>query len=269
MPADLEQVKAGLTEGEEKDPHAHPQDLPQTPPARVYVSTSPAELIEIKGEPQYSPIPQTQLVYVTNTDRDIFMDVKGQLFYVLLSGRWFQAKTLQGPWSFVSGATLPREFSRIRPESPKGYVLVSVPGTQQAQEAVIANQIPQTAAVKRSEAKLEVRYDGEPKFAPVPGTSMEYAVNTDSEVIHAEGRYWACRNAVWFTSDSPLGPWQVADFIPAEIRTRLRQAGQPRQRIALRQAGVVDSSRSLWVAYRNNKALVTAERHGVQIPGPL
>ena len=216
-PAGLDEVKAQLTQGEEKDPHAHPQDLQQTPPARVYVSTSPAELIEIKGDPQYSPIPRTQLVYVTNADRDIFMDVKGQMFYVLLSGRWFEAKTLQGPWSFVPGAKLPRDFAMIPPESPKGYVLASVPGTQQAQEAVIANQIPQTAEVKRSEAKLNVHYDGEPKFSPIPGTSMQYAMNTDSEVIQAQGRYWVCSNAVWFVSDSPEGPWQVADTIPPEI----------------------------------------------------
>jgi len=216
-PADLEQVRALMTDGEEKDPHAHPQDLQQTPPATVYVSTTPAELIEIKGEPRYSPIPQTQLVYVTNTDRDLFMDIRGQMFYVLLSGRWFQSKTLQGSWSFVPGAKLPRDFSLIPPESQKGYVLASVPATRQAQEAVIANQIPQTAAVKRSEAKLKVRYDGDPKFSPIPGTSMEYAVNTDSEVIYAQGRYWACSNAVWFVSDFPQGPWQVADTIPPEI----------------------------------------------------
>lgn len=46
---------------------------------------------------------------------------------------------------------------------------------------------------------------------------MEYAVNTSSEVIHASGRYYAVENGVWFTSDSALGPWSVADTIPAEI----------------------------------------------------
>jgi len=218
-PADLDQVRAGLLAEEEKDPHAHPQDLPQVPPARVFVSTSPAELIVIQGEPQFSPISKTELVYVTNTDRDVFMDVKGQMFYVLLSGRWFQAKTLQGPWSFVSGARLPRDFTSIPAESAKGYVLASVPGTQQAREAVIANQIPQTATVKRSEAKLNVRYDGDPKFRPIVGTPMEYAVNTDTEVILAEGRYWACTDAVWFVADGPQGPWEVTDYIPSMIYT--------------------------------------------------
>jgi len=218
-PSDLEKVKTGLQEGEEQDPHAHLQDLPQIPPAVVYVSTVPAELIETTGDPRYSPIPKTQLSYVTNTDRDIFMEIKGQMFYVLLSGRWFQAKTLLGPWSFVSGAKLPRDFAMIPPQSAKGHVLGSVPGTEQAREAVIANQVPQTASVKRSEAKLKVRYDGAPQFKTIPGTPIEYAINTDNEVIRAEGRYWACRNAVWFVADSPVGPWEVTDYIPARIYT--------------------------------------------------
>ena len=216
-PADLEQLKASLADGEEQDPHTHPQDLPPAPPAMVYVSTVPAELIETKGEPRYSPIPKTQLVYVTNTDRQLFLDVKSQVFYVLLAGRWFETKNLEGPWSYLSGAKLPRDFRLIPPGSAKGDVLASIPGTEQAQEAVIANQIPQTAAVKRSNAGLKVRYDGDPKFKPVEGTSMEYAVNTDSEVLYAQGRYWVCSNAVWFVSDSPLGPWEVTDTIPAEV----------------------------------------------------
>ena len=37
------------------------------PPAAVFVSTTPAELIQTTGAPQYSPIPKTQLAYATNT----------------------------------------------------------------------------------------------------------------------------------------------------------------------------------------------------------
>jgi hypothetical protein len=98
-------------------------------------------------------------------------------------------------------------------------VLVSIPGTEQAKEAIIANQIPQTATVKRSEAKLTVAYDGAPQFRPIEGTSMEYAINTSSEVVHAAGRYYAVNNGIWFVSDVAVGPWAVADNIPPEIYT--------------------------------------------------
>ena len=46
---------------------------------------------------------------------------------------------------------------------------------------------------------------------------MQYAVNTSAEVIHADDRYYAVQHAIWFVADSPLGPWAVADMIPAEI----------------------------------------------------
>ena len=48
---------------------------------------------------------------------------------------------------------------------------------------------------------------------------MEYAINTSAEVIHADGRYYAVQHGVWFVADSSLGPWAVADMIPAEIYT--------------------------------------------------
>ena len=136
---------------------------------------------------------------------------------MLIAGRWYQSKTTDGPWTCISGSQIPKDFTKIPPENPKYSVLVSIPGTEQAKEAVIANQIPQTAAVKRSEAKLAVTYDGAPQFQPITGTAMEYAVNTSSEVVHASERYYAVSNGVWFVGDAPVGPWAVADTIPTEI----------------------------------------------------
>jgi hypothetical protein len=119
----------------------------------VYVSTVPAELLVTRGEPAYTPIAQTSLLFVTNSDTDIFMDTKSQQYYVLLAGRWFRAKSLQGPWAWVPGEQLPRDFSKISPMSAKGHVLASIPGTEQAREAVIANGIPQTATGIHSSAR--------------------------------------------------------------------------------------------------------------------
>ncbi len=218
-PQDLEDVKQQFIKDEEEEPRAQPTKTPAGIPPAVYVSTVPAELLVTRGEPAYAPIPKTGLLYVTNSDNDIFMDTKGQQYYTLLAGRWFRAKSLAGSWDWVPGEQVPRDFTRISAESPKGHVLASIPGTEQAREAVIANQIPQTATVRRKEARLEVHYAGAPQFRPIEGTNMEYAINTSSEVIHAEGRYYAVQHGVWFVADSPLGPWAVADMIPAVIYT--------------------------------------------------
>jgi hypothetical protein len=220
-PAGLAAAKAQIEAGEEKDPHDHSKDAGPSPtsgsPPAVFVSTTPAELLVTRGAPQLSPISKTKLLYVTNTDNNIFLDVPTQSYYVLLSGRWYQGKSLTGPWTWVSWSQLPRDFAKIPPDGPKGSVLTSIPGTEQAKEAVIANQIPQTAAVRRSEAKLEVRYDGAPQFRPIEGTSLQYAANSAYDVIQAGASYYACHNGVWFAAGTPNGPWAVADTIPPEI----------------------------------------------------
>jgi hypothetical protein len=87
----------------------------------------------------------------------------------------------------------------------------------EAREAVIANQVPQTAVVKRNDAKLTVQYDGAAQFQPIEGTNLEYAINTSTDVIHAEGRYYALQDGIWFVSSSPPGLWVLADTIPAAI----------------------------------------------------
>ena len=55
-----------------------------------------------------------------------------------------------------------------------------------------------------------MKYDGEPKFEPIRGTSLSYAVKTDSSVLRHENRFYLCEQAVWYVSVSPKGPWEVA-----------------------------------------------------------
>ncbi|HEX7254148.1 MAG TPA: autotransporter, partial [Thermoanaerobaculia bacterium] len=185
----------------------------------IHVSSSPAELLATRGKPQLSPVENTQILYVTNSDDDIFLDTSTQAYFVPLSGRWFRAKTLNGPWAFVPGDTLPPDFKKIPDENPKGKVLASVAGTPEAEQAAIADEIPQTAQVDRGEAKLEPKYDGDPQFAPTDSdTGLQYAVNSPTPVVRVNPQtYYAVDNGVWFTSSAPIGPWIVADTIPAVI----------------------------------------------------
>ena len=78
-----------------------------------------------------------------------------------------------------------RTFAAIPDDSPKENVKASIPGTEQAEEAVVANSVPQTAQVKRSEAKFAPVYDGEPKLAPIEGTKLQYVVNTSAPIDRA------------------------------------------------------------------------------------
>jgi hypothetical protein len=186
-------------------------------PPEIVVSTEPAELIQLNGEPQFSPVTNTKLLYLTNTNSDVFMNITDQCYYVLLSGRWFRAPKLDGPWQFVSGSKLPQDFGEIPPEDAKGSVLASVPGTPQARDAVAAAEVPQTATVDRGKATFSATYDGEPQFKPIEGTDMAYAANSPDDVIRVEDKYYAVSDGVWFAADNPLGPWAVCTFVPPDI----------------------------------------------------
>jgi hypothetical protein len=185
----------------------------------VYVSTVPTELLLTQGQPQFTPIPGTALLYVENSGNDIFMNNFDQRFFVLVAGRWFTSSSLQnGSWAYVQGGDLPSDFAEIPPSSPKASVLVSVPGTPQAKEALIANQIPQTATISRTAAKLDVKYYGVPNLRPIEGTNLQYAANTDVPVIYVPGgTYYAVQNAVWFQSSNATGPWAVTTSVPSAI----------------------------------------------------
>ncbi len=183
----------------------------------VFVATTPAAIIVTNGPPQYVAVTGTSLQYVANTDAALFRDAGGKYYY-LVSGRWFAAPSLDGPWTFAT-ASLPPDFARIPATGPRGFVLVSVPGTPQAQEALIQSQIPQQATLNKAAAKLEVVYAGPPKFVPIPGTSMLYAVNTSFNVIQTPDGYFSCYRGAWFAAPAPIGAWTLAGTVPAVIYT--------------------------------------------------
>ncbi len=183
---------------------------------QIIVSTEPTELIFAKGEPNWTPITGTQLLYMSNTDSNVFMDVGAQQYYVLLSGRWFTSKSLDGGWTYMASKQLPADFAKIPPNSAKGFVLANVAGTEQATEAVHDAYLPQTAVIDRKTATTEVKYAGDPQFKPVEGTSMQYAVNTATPVFSSGSKYYAVDQGVWYEADSPQGPWRVSVSPPAE-----------------------------------------------------
>ena len=186
----------------------------------IYARTEPAELIVIDGDPTLSLIANSDLAWVNNSEADLFLSASDGHFYFLVSGRWFKADTLDGPWTFAT-PDLPADFLSIPDDHPRADVRALVPGTPEAEEAVMLAQIPQKATVDREglETEVEVEYAGEPEFSPIDGTAMSYGVNTANDVIKVGDLYYLCFQAVWFVSTGPAGPWEVTDAVP---RTDLR-----------------------------------------------
>ena len=185
----------------------------------VILSEEPAELILLDGNPDYEPVAGTGLLWVSNTESDVFRMGKDGAFYYLVAGRWFSAPALEGPWTFAT-PSLPDDFKKIPAEHKRSRVLASVPGTPQAAEAVLLAQIPQTARVNKKEVKApEVSYQEAPKFEPIGETKVERAVNTDKNVLKVGETYYLCYDGVWFSAPAPEGPWTATASVPGEIYT--------------------------------------------------
>lgn len=186
----------------------------------VVVSTKPAVLLDLDGAPQLQPYDNSSLMYATNTDKDLFLDIPTQEYYFLAAGRWYATKDLRkGPWRFVASDALPAGFAQVPEGSAKDGILAHVSGTDAAREAARDANIPQTARVDRRTATVAVTYDGPPQFQRIAGTDVYSAVNASTVVLRIRGLYYVVDNAVWFEGTSPDGPWTVSTAVPAEVNS--------------------------------------------------
>src|SRR6516164_6500689 len=190
------------------------------PTPDVFYSDKPAEIILFDGQPAYTQIPDTELEYATNTNSVVFQYKPTKQFYYLTAGRWFSAADLKGPWTYAT-PDLPPDFAKIPSSSPASAILATVPGTEEAKDAVLLAQVPTTMTVnaKTAASKVKVAYAGDPKFEPIKGTSMQYATNTADKVIKVGDVYYLCLQGVWFMSPNPTGPWTTCTSVRQEIYT--------------------------------------------------
>lgn len=195
--------------------------IPGVPAANIpaiFVAHGPTEMIVTNGAPQLEAIPGTGLQFVTNTENDLFYYGADKQYYLLAAGRWFKSAAIAGPWAATSDA-LPADFKKLPADARFNDVLAAVPGTVAANEAMIMASIPQKATINRNDVKLAVTYEGDPKFQPIPTSTVQYASNTPFSVLLVDGKYYCCNNAVWFEAPAATGPWVVCTAVPAAIYT--------------------------------------------------
>lgn len=187
----------------------------------VFYSENPAEIILFNGQPVFQPVAGTSLKFASNTASDLFFSGMTNQYYYLTAGRWFASPNLQGPWTYAT-EVLPGDFKAIPSTSEPGRVLSSVPGTPEAEDAVMIAQIPTQIQVNASQAAAQVKvtYSGMPQFESIQGTSLSYVVNSPQKIIMvSSNQYYLCSQGIWFWSANPQGPWQTATSVPAVIYT--------------------------------------------------
>lgn len=108
----------------------------------IVVAKQPTELIVSDGKPRWVTLSKGDVLYVQNTEMPWLRELASGNMYLLLSGRWFRAKIIMGPWTFVRADELPKSFAEIPPASDIGGIRTSVAGTPEAEEAILDAKIP-------------------------------------------------------------------------------------------------------------------------------
>ena len=217
-----EQVPDEVRQVVEEEPDQDAEAIDPVP-VKIIVALGPTELIVSDGDPSWSPVVGMELLFMSNTDSNVFLELATGHHFLLLGGRWFRGSLRQSNanWQPVPNDALPAAFADIVEDSRRGEVLTHVAGTSQAQDAVLENSLPETAAVKRGGTSFEADWDGEPQFETVQilGQHDEvlYAINTVDSVFKVGDTYYACEEGVWYESRSAFGPWTVATYIPSAI----------------------------------------------------
>jgi len=214
-------AKEGRVDLLDGGPHADPKPTLASGVPAIYVTERPSELIVFKGQPNLVPLPNTNLLWASNTAADVFVYTSNNDYYILISGRWYRGAGLDGPWTYVAANALPADFARIPKNGPASVVLASVAGTPEAREALIANTIPQDATISRTSGpKFVPSFDGAPQYQPIVGTSLQYVANSRVPIIVVNPTsYYAVTGGVWFQASALTGPWTIATFLPSVIYT--------------------------------------------------
>ena len=196
-----------------------PPSLKTTPLPTIHVATDPTELIVFEGPADWVPIPGTDLLYVTNTVANVFKYLVDQQTYVLVSGRWFRAPAFNGPWSFVPGKDLPKDFARFPTPASRKTCSRRCPARRRPSRPSSRTASRRRRKVDRLATHMPAPvFDGAPQLKPIEGTSLSYVANTATPVIEVNPTTWyALENGVWFVGTSASGPWVVAATVPAVI----------------------------------------------------
>ena len=182
-------------------------------PPQIFYSRTPAVIINLDGDPIWSPIKENDLKYAVNTNWDLFQFAPTNTYYLRNNDTWLKtADVMKGPWA--PAGTLPDSFKKLPPDENWKEVKAAIPG-----KAVAASAVPTVFAATRP-AEL-ILLTGAPRYSPVAGTGLQWVSNTESDVFRmgTTGPVFYLVAGRWFSAPDFTGPWTFATpTLPADFK---------------------------------------------------
>ena len=99
-------------------------------PPVIFYSTSPAILVNLDGDPIWSPIKDNDLRFAVNTNWDLFEHVPTKTFFLRYDQSWLSAADVKGPWK--PAGKLPGSFAKLPADDNWKDVKAALPGQHAA-----------------------------------------------------------------------------------------------------------------------------------------
>jgi hypothetical protein len=197
---DMSQIKPNNVEGVKADP----------PP--IFFSKTPAILVNIDGEPIWSPIKDNDLKFAVNTNWDLFQHTLTNAYYLLHQDSWLTTSDLKGAW--VPAKKLPESFSKLPKDENWKETSAAVPGKK-----LDARKAP-GVFVSTTPAEM-ILLSGEPSYLLVGNTQLLWVNNTESDVFRLgkTGSVYYLIAGRWFSAPDFTGPWTFATLkLPGDFQ---------------------------------------------------
>ncbi len=182
-------------------------------PPNIILSSEPAILIYIDGNPSFRNVQETAFKRVINTRPLILKDSSGKHYLHLFDG-WMESAEISGPWKVCENPH--KDLNKAKEDAIAGGQVdllegPSDPEDEKEKPSLEKGPIP-VIHVATQPTELIVT-EGEPKFAAIEGTALSYAENTTGHIFKhtSEKSLYLLISGRWFRSASLKGPWE---FVP-------------------------------------------------------
>ncbi len=153
-------------------------------PPVVFFSKTPAVLVNLDGDPIWSPIAGNDLEYAVNTNWDLFRHGPMKTFFLRATDTWMKAPAIDGPWTYAG--RLPASFFKLPNDGNFADAKGALPGKR-----IAASQAPKVFESSTPAEIILLR--GEPTYLVVDGAQqLLWVSNTDAD--GSRGRREAVRS---------------------------------------------------------------------------
>jgi hypothetical protein len=224
-------------------------------PPPIFISYVPSILLIVNGEPVLTPIPNTNLEFMVNSNWPLFSDKSDDRpkYYLLVENQWLESAAVESGWK--KARKLPKDFSKIPKEANWDDVRKALPAKNGSRPAP-------SVFYSATPAELVV-FGGPPVYEPMPGTRLSHATNTENDVFfQVETKtFFILLAGRWFRASSLQGPWAFASAdLPADFTAI--PSGSPAGRVRVSVPGTPEAADAVLLAQVPNRAVVN--RHEVE-----